>query len=147
MEPKLSYTIWFTQRTGSTLLCQALAATGKAGKPNEWLHHWVNDHRLDVPAGLQQRLWESGSTSNGVFGLKHSFSESQFGELIELFHRFPTCPPEETNRVRIWDHAFPNHKHIFMTRRNKVRLAVSWWKAIKTQDGTGLPAHHLRPLI
>jgi LPS sulfotransferase NodH len=28
----------------------------------------------------------------------------------------------------------PEHRHIFMTRRNKIRLAVSWWKAIKTQE-------------
>jgi len=134
MKPKLSYTIWFTQRTGSTLLCQALEAIGRTGKPNEWLHHWLEDHRLDDPAGLQQQLWESGSTSNGIFGLKHSFYEPHFGELIELFRTFPTCPQEETNRVRVWEHAFPNHKHIFMTRRNKVRLAVSWWKAIKSQE-------------
>lgn len=40
MEPKLSYTIWFTQRTGSTLLCQALEGTGIAGVPNEWFWHW-----------------------------------------------------------------------------------------------------------
>jgi Uncharacterized protein conserved in bacteria len=144
MEPKLSYTIWFTQRTGSTLLCQALEATGRAGKPNEWLHHWLEDHRLEDPADLQQHLWESGSTSNSVFGLKHSFYEPHFGELIELFREFPTCPQAEANRVRIWDHTFPNHKHIFMTRRNKVRLAVSWWKAIKAQQWhrvAGAPAH------
>ncbi|WP_019506605.1 Stf0 family sulfotransferase [Pleurocapsa sp. PCC 7319] len=38
MKPKLSYTIWFSQRTGSTLLCRALQSTGLAGKPSEWLN-------------------------------------------------------------------------------------------------------------
>ena len=37
MKPELSYTIWFSQRTGSTLLCQALEATGIAARPREWL--------------------------------------------------------------------------------------------------------------
>ena len=39
MVPQLSYTIWFSQRTGSSLLCNALESTGVAGKPNEWLIH------------------------------------------------------------------------------------------------------------
>src|SRR5690242_5769404 len=134
MRPKLSYTIWFTQRTGSTLLCQALEGTGIAGIPNEWFWSWLRDQPTDNPAELQMRLWESGSTSNGIFGVKHSFHEPHFSQLIELFHEFPTCPPKEGNRARIWECALPNHRHIFMTRRNKIRLAVSWWKAIKTQE-------------
>lgn len=134
MQPKLSYTIWFTQRTGSTLLCKALEETQIAGLPHEWLYTWLDDQRVNHPAELQMRLWESGSTSNGVFGLKHSFYEPHFSHLIETFRQFPGCPAKENNRVKIWEHALPSHKHIFMTRRNKVRLAVSWWKAIKTQE-------------
>lgn len=134
MKPKLSYTIWFTQRTGSTLLCQALEATGIAGVPNEWFWHRLREQPMEDPAGLQSRLWQGGSTSNGVFGVKHSFHEPLFSQLIELFQEFPTCPPQENNRARVWECALPNHRHIFMTRRNKVRLAVSWWKAIKTQE-------------
>jgi LPS sulfotransferase NodH len=134
MKPKLSYTIWFTQRTGSTLLCKALEKTQIAGVPGEWLYTWPYDQQGNDPAELQMRLWNSGSTSNGVFGLKHSFHEPHFTTLIETFRQFPGCPQQEENRVRIWEHALPNHKHIFMTRRNKVRLAVSWWKAIKSQE-------------
>ena len=134
MKPKLSYTIWFTQRTGSTLLCQALEETRIAGVPNEWLYTWLGDQDVDNPTELQMRLWESGSTSNGVFGLKHSFHEPHFTTLIEAFRQFPGCPAKESNRVKVWEHALPNHRHIFMTRRNKVRLAVSWWKAIKTAE-------------
>jgi LPS sulfotransferase NodH len=134
MEPKLSYTIWFTQRTGSTLLCQALEATGRAGVPSEWLWRWIKDQPQNEPAELQRRLWQSGSTPNGVFGLKHSFHEPHFSQLLGLFRRFPTCPEAERNRVTIWETVFPNHRHLYMTCRNKVRLAVSWWKAIKTQE-------------
>ena len=40
-----------------------------------------------------------------------------------------------TERVQgIWANTFPNGRHISMTRRNKVRLAVSWWKAIQSQE-------------
>jgi LPS sulfotransferase NodH len=139
MKPNLSYTIWFTQRTGSTLLCKALEGTEIAGVPHEWLYTWLDDQHVNDSAELQIRLWEQGSTTNGVFGLKHSFHEPHFTKLIETFRKFPGCPANEVNRVRIWENALPNHKHIFMTRRNKVRLAVSWWKAIKTAEWHRLP--------
>jgi LPS sulfotransferase NodH len=116
------------------LLCKALEATRIAGIPNEWLYRWLDDQNGRDPAELQTLLWKRGSTPNGVFGLKHSFHEPHFGRLIETLRQFPGCPPDEQNRVRIWEQALPNHKHIFMTRRNKVRLAVSWWKAIKSQE-------------
>jgi LPS sulfotransferase NodH len=134
MKPKLSYTIWFSQRTGSTLLCKALEATGLAGNPQEWLYVWLTDQQWEHPAELQLRLWEGGSTANGVFGLKHSFHEPAFRRLIDLFQMFPGSLQHESNRARVWELALPNHRHIFMTRRNKVRLAVSWWRAIQTQE-------------
>lgn len=134
MRPSRSYTIWFTQRTGSTLLCKALEGTKIAGIPNEWLYRWLGEQKVDNPGELQQRLWEGGCTANGVFGLKHSFHEPDFTKLIETLRQFPHCPANESNRVRIWEHAFPNQRHIFMTRRNRVRLAVSWWKAIQSQE-------------
>src|SRR5512133_3228677 len=86
------------------------------------------------PATLQEQLWNVASTRNGVLGIKHSFYEPAFSQLMELFKALPTCTPEENNRAVIWENAFPNHRHIFMTRRNKVRLAVSWWKAIQSQE-------------
>jgi LPS sulfotransferase NodH len=134
MKPSLSYTIWFTQRTGSTLLCKALEETHIAGVPHEWLYTWLDDQHVTDPAELQLRLWEHGSTPSGVFGLKHSFHEPHFTQLIETFRKFLGSPANEVNRVRIWENVFPNHRHIFMTRRNKIRLAVSWWKAIKTAE-------------
>jgi LPS sulfotransferase NodH len=134
MKPSLSYTIWFSQRTGSTLLCKTLQAIEVAGNPGEWLYGWLKDQHSNQPEELQTRLWEIGTTANGIFGLKHSFHEPHFSHLIKLLRRLPNCPQEERNRARIWEYAFPNHRHIFMTRRNKVRLAVSWWKAIQTQE-------------
>ncbi|HSL31890.1 MAG TPA: Stf0 family sulfotransferase [Anaerolineales bacterium] len=137
MKPTLSYTIWFSQRTGSTLLCKALESIRIAGNPGEWLLNLFKteySNAIEDPAQLQQALWKLGSTPNRIFGLKHSFHEPHFSQLLETFRKFPGCPPQEENRAKIWENAFPNHRHIFMTRRNKVRLAVSWWRAIKTQE-------------
>lgn len=132
MKPKLSYTIWFSQRTGSTLLCRALESTGIAGKPREWLPdgNLLDKYQLDNYVELQQRLWQLGTTSNGVFGVKTGAYNPYFGNLLDTFKQFPGCNSESNNPIEIWNIAFSNCKHIYMTRRNKVRLAVSWWKAI-----------------
>jgi LPS sulfotransferase NodH len=137
MKPRLSYTIWFSQRTGSTLLCKALEATGIAGNPREWFNckpDLLDTFHQTNHADLQEYIWDLGSTPNGVFAINHSFYEPHFSQLIETLRKFPNCPPAETNRTTIWEHVFPNHHHIFMTRRNKIRLAVSWWKAIQSGE-------------
>ena len=128
MKPQLSYTVWFSQRTGSTLLCKAIKSTNIAGKPREWFNFpsdlLTTYHKTDH-AELQEYLWKLGSTDNGVFGINHSYYEPHFSQLIETLRKFPACPPEETNRTAIWEQVLPNHRHIFMTRRNKIQLAVS----------------------
>jgi len=139
VKPKLSYTIWFSQRTGSTLLDKALEATGAAGNPTEWLYapdakDFLEYYGVKSYVELQQHFWGLGSTQNGICGVKFSFYQPYFNKILELFHNFPDCPTIGCSRAEIWENAFPNSRHIFMTRRNKVRLAVSWWKAIKTQE-------------
>jgi trehalose 2-sulfotransferase len=137
LRPTLSYTIWFSQRTGSTLLCKALESTGLAGKPKEWLSADSLEPYQNMPNSIfQQRLWQMSSTSNGVSGFKVSFYEPHISTLLQRLRQFPgeNPPAADAPRPLIWEHAFPNHRHIFMTRRNKVRLAVSWWKAIQTQE-------------
>src|SRR5687768_1149253 len=137
MDPKLSYTIWFTQRTGSTLLCTTLESTGIAGKPREWFNcppDLLTTFKKGSHAELQEYLYKLGSTENGVFAINHSFYEPHFSQLIETLRKFPACPQGEMKRTDVWKQVFPNHRHIFMTRRNKVRLAVSWWRAIQSGE-------------
>lgn len=137
MEPTLSYTIWFTQRTGSTLLYKALESTGVAGVPREWFNcppDLLSTFRKASHAELQEYLYKLGCTSNGVLGISHSYYEPHFSQLTGTLRQFPACPPDVTRRTEVWERVFPNHRHIFMTRRNKIRLAVSWWKAIQSGE-------------
>jgi LPS sulfotransferase NodH len=90
--------------------------------------------KLAIETLLQIKLWKLGSTPNNVFGFKYGMSEPHFSSLLETFRQFPGCNGRPCDRGEVWENAFPNGKHIFMTRRNKVRLAVSWWKAIQTQE-------------
>ncbi|MEP6895890.1 MAG: Stf0 family sulfotransferase, partial [Chloroflexota bacterium] len=149
MKPQLSYTIWFSQRTGSTLLGAALESTGSAGKPREWFNckpDLLDDFHQTNYADLQAYLWNLGSTANGIFGMRHSFHEPHFSQLLESLRKFPACPSTETNRTVIWNHIFPNHRHIFMTRRNKIRLAVSWWRAIQSGEWHLSPNDQRKPV-
>lgn len=121
------------------MLCKTLESTGVAGKPNEWLNHageqdLVEFYGVSNHAQLQKHLWEIGSTPNQIFGVKFGLYQPYFDKLLDTFRKFPDCPQGDHTRAEVWHHAFPNSRHIFMTRRNKVRLAVSWWKAIQTQE-------------
>lgn len=87
MKPRLSYTIWYSQRTGSTLLCTALEEMDVAGIPKEWFNcipDLLENFKLTNHAELQKHLWNVGSTKNGVFGINHSFYEPHFNQLIQL---------------------------------------------------------------
>jgi len=149
MQPRLSYTIWFSQRTGSTLLYKALESTGIAGVPREWFNcppDLLSTFRKTSHAELQDYLYSLGCTANGVFGISHSFYEPHFSQLTETLQDFPACGSAAIKRTAVWERVFPNHRHIFMTRRNKVRLAVSWWKAIQS-DEWHVPANEPRTSV
>ena len=137
MKPKKSYRIWFSQRNGSTLLCKALADTGITGIPNEYITlmesgSLCEKYKVQTYPELRQKIWDLGTTPNGVFGIKHtmhtSINEKIITELKDLqgIKREVAIDEEE-----LLSDIFPNCKHIYLTRRNKIRQAVSWWKAIK----------------
>lgn len=126
MRPKQSYTIWFSQRTGSTLLYHALTATEVAGKPGEWMHGGFRGDAETISRKDVERMWKAGTTSNGVFGVKTPLDPKWIKAFRKLFDM-----PAKATQAEVWRTAFPNcNKHIYLTRRNKVRLAVSWWRAI-----------------
>ncbi|MCD4702598.1 MAG: sulfotransferase [Candidatus Aegiribacteria sp.] len=139
--PEKSYIIWSSQRTGSTYLCRCLENSRVAGHPNEWLHTKENEpealyakYNCNEPCELQEAIWKNGLDANGVFGLKVGFSQPHHTKMMELFRQFPNCGRKGMDDIQVLDAVFPNCKHIWITRRNKVRLAVSWWKAIKSGE-------------
>lgn len=136
MIPTKSYRIWMSQRNGSTLLCKGLESTGIAGKPGEHFHNYNHKSlcdKLQVPTYemLRAKLWELGTSENGVFGVKHTWMTNHHNKLskeIAQLRGMDIASP--LNHEAIFADLFPNCKHIYLTRRNKIRQAVSWWKAI-----------------
>ena len=132
MHPKSSYRIWFSNRNGSTLLCKGLEETGIAGIPGEYFTDFGHASLCDKFGvgsyeALKTKLWEIGTSPNGVFGIKHSTIKGNVEEIKQL------RVLDTQNAEEILNDLFPNCKHIFLTRRNKIRQAVSWWKAIKDE--------------
>lgn len=143
--PDLSYMIAASQRCGTELLCHALADAGIAGRPQEY---FLAANPAELPDG---RFWEEGpfgrnhdardrdhyleivgrlgTTSNGVFGFKLMWSNTPWA-----FYKFEEMPRfAGMTRAEIFHEAFPNLHGIHVTRRDRVRQAVSWSRM--AQDG------------
>jgi LPS sulfotransferase NodH len=145
MPPSTSYLVCASQRSGTTMLCRALADTGIAGQPDEyflavddrarpewrgWEHgpfgraHHARDrgHYLEIVSDL-------GSTPNGVFGAKLMWNNLPWA--TAKFQEMRTF--SGLDRAAVLHAAFPNLHVVHVTRRDRVRQAVSW--ARMAQDG------------
>jgi len=134
VRPHTCYLICATPRSGSTLLCEALKNTGLAGQPEEYFHpymqaFWKEFWGTSSYSDYVARVIREGMTSNGVFGTKVMWDhlDSCVGNLC-------TIPGYESLPVHgLLSTVFPNLHYIFITRSDKVRQAVSHWKARQTR--------------
>lgn len=138
--PAPAYVICTSPRSGSTLLCRLLAATGVAGAPNSHFHRpsladWRDTYALDIahlPEDAQRTRLFAASIVRGkghtpVFGLRlqrHSFAF--FLEQLRLMQ--PDAPSDKAR----FDATFGTTRFIHLTRHNKVAQAISYLKAEQT---------------
>jgi trehalose 2-sulfotransferase len=134
-----------TQRSGSTLLCELLKATGVCGVPEEFFQHFMDTGLADQPAqylaGVEdpevlalippldpgapedgfdfEAVRRRGTTPNGVFAAKVMWSH-----LPDLERRLAG---------RTLEDVFGPLRYVRVVREDKVRQAVSLWTAIQTQ--------------
>lgn len=159
--PTASYLICTTPRSGSTLLCESLAATGVAGRPDEYFQQLTatglprgpGDY-LDglpgfaAPPGGDPRVqplydpgrfggfgeylaWalRAGTTPNGVFGAKimSAYVDGLSAGLAEALG--DAGDGDSPARLAA---SFPRLRYIFLVREDKVRQAISLWRAVQT---------------
>lgn len=127
-----------TPRTGSTLLCEALTATGVCGYPKEYFgrsdsiqHASLYRNTIGNTETLLREVFKLGTTPNGVFGFKLEMKRRLFSSIVDELNRQVHADGIYTD-AEIFYRAFPNLRFIWMTRRNKVRQAISWAKARQT---------------
>jgi LPS sulfotransferase NodH len=160
-----SYLVCTTPRSGSTLVCQALKATGVAGRPEEYFEalrksgrprrpdqyfigvddQSIFDHLGEREAGDDPQprspLWsrtaydryldwamEVGTTPNGVFGAKLMWG--YFGDFAGLLRNVPRY--RDLPLAELLPAVFPELTFVRVLRANKIRQAVSLWKAVQT---------------
>ncbi len=147
MKTTKSYFICFTVRSGSSLLCQLLAETQIAGTPQEHFHHNLgpdNPQGDDIPDYQEyiDGLFDQYTTPNGVYGAK--VGGGQWKHLISRVKSM-TGNQNKSSYDAIHD-LFPDLHYIWLTRRNKVRQAVSHWMAIQSgRWGSQQSATNLEP--
>lgn len=135
----LSYVIATSPRTGSTLLTEALSATRQAGSPDEFFdihpkneQNWANRFRIPPGASYIDHLQAATRTQNGVFGFK-----LHWHQMPALSNRLLERRPDAESLARrpvfdLLQERFPGIRFVWLTRRNKVAQAISYYRAAET---------------
>ena len=130
--PHISYIVCTTPRSGSGLLCEALWNTQLAGKPDEYFYR-ENLKRWGAKsyADYIDAIIEHGTTPNGVFGLKLMWAQVRPLQ-IKVFLRAPHLA--KLRMPILLGSLFSDPRYIWLTRRDKLRQAVSFHRAMKTRN-------------
>lgn len=136
-----AYIICGTPRTGSTLLCDLLAATKRAGNPDsfygrKFLAWWAKEWNLPSPETMSERDYnieylntaiKVGKGGTDVFGLR--LMRENLGELSDILDQIHPGLPSDRARL---EKAFGRILYLHLSRENKLAQAVSLIKAEQT---------------
>jgi LPS sulfotransferase NodH len=101
-----------------------LEATGIAGRPTECFHEELLKSAAGKSARYHlRRATVSGTTENGVFGGKVHWS--QFESLLR-------CDDAGNGLPMLLARELPELRYVWLTRRDKARQAISYYRAIRT---------------
>ncbi|HEY6542222.1 MAG TPA: Stf0 family sulfotransferase, partial [Ktedonobacteraceae bacterium] len=135
MQPHTSYLVCGTPRSGSSLLCEALANTGIAGRPEEYFQPsneimWKERWRTSTYAEYLSRTIEQCTTPNGVCGVKMMWG--YFDHFLHNVHQMPDYKKRKVPIHKTLQGIFPNLHYIWIKRHDTLRQAVSHAKATQT---------------
>jgi len=128
---------------------EALRHSGRPRRPEEYFlgveDQSIRDHLGERSVGNEPQprspLWsraaydrylewafETGTTENGIFGAKLMWG--YFGEFVSLLRNIPAY--RDVPLAELLPTVFPDLTFVRVVRANKVRQAVSLWKAVQT---------------
>jgi LPS sulfotransferase NodH len=133
-----SYVICGTPRSGSTLLCEMLAASGVAGRPNSFyrqqsIPHWVERWGIEPPQGdndpdFDKRylpaMLRHGRNDTGVFGLR-----LMRASVDDAARRLDNVYGGTADITARFEQAFGPVLYIHLSRDDKVAQAISLVRA------------------
>lgn len=124
-----NYIICATPRSGSNLLCELLSSLGFVGAPEE--HLWDPPDTAPEPlAERWPRVLQAGTGDNGVFGIKLMWYQAE--RLERDLPAIVGMPGESLARVLAATLADP--RYIYLTRRDRLRQAISFARAMQTEQ-------------
>ena len=136
--PRHCYVVCAVPRSGSNFLTDGLHATRRAGRPKQFfLRKSESDfaavHNLDLNAGFAtyvRNITAATVTSNEVFGFKlMSWYLDDFLARLRATHAFGD---EATGDLDLLRNAFPRLQFVHVSRRHKLRQALSKARAEQT---------------
>ena len=153
LPPVASFILCTTPRSGSTLLCEALQASGLAGAPGEFFPEDPGQLALlqarfaaVSPADYLGRLVRSASSANGVFGAKlFAHQQPVFERAVRMAAALRTSG-EASSLESGLRHTLGEVSYVWLRRRNTAAQAVSYYRALVTGEwtqrnsGTAAPA-------
>ncbi len=159
---RIEYLICATPRCGSTLLCEALSSTGRAGRPAEYFEGLIGTNAPRQPRQYFKYIspeLDALLPQTAPHPTPELARARNYGEYLDWVFEQGTTPngvfgakvmwghvPDLAIRLRTWSGspaateadairaAFPTARFVWITRTNRVAQAVSLWKAIQTQQ-------------
>jgi LPS sulfotransferase NodH len=129
---RLSYLICSTPRSGSNFLCEVLSSIGTAGRPDDYFWnplYWYERWGVSNFPSYFQRILAEGTTPNGAFGSKMMWD--YLGELAPRLAEVVNA--NAANPAIMLASAFPNVRYVWLTRRDKLRQGISYYRALETK--------------
>ncbi|GAC1445799.1 MAG: Stf0 family sulphotransferase [Chloroflexota bacterium] len=130
-----TYLVCGIHRSGTTVLCDALAQSTVAGRPEEYFHGWVAPHwkkewGTESFGDYLAAIGSQSATPNGVVGIKIFWSHLVRG----LFPGARELLGDGDLSDRdVFDRIFLNVHYIFVRRIDHLRQAISRERAQQTQ--------------
>lgn len=136
--PRRCYAICAVARSGSHLLCDGLRATRKAGRPQRFFYEPVEEryglkYRLDPVrdyAGFVRGIVSGTPTSNALFGFK--LMGWDLARLVSKLRASGEFGASDAPEMELLLAAFPRLQFIQLSRRDKLRQAISHARALQT---------------
>jgi LPS sulfotransferase NodH len=141
----LGYLVCATPRSGSTLLCEGLKATGVAGRPEEYFEAVPATGRPRAPAEYLEGL--DDPVAHALLGSAPPPDPPPYSSLLDVeryedhlarVRAWGTTPNGVFGAKVMWGHvadpATLASRFVWVRREDKVRQAISLWRALQTQS-------------
>jgi len=131
-----SYLVCSVQRAGSWLLCHALEDTGVLGRPAEYFHRgdeqrWRGRWGAASDDAFLRAVRHEPVTPNGVWGSKMMWN--YLDDAVARLRAWPRLgAAADAGDPEVLAAAFPGLRYLWLRREDKLRQAISWWRAAAT---------------